>query len=146
MVHYRACGALGSTNQNWLGAKLLPMAVSVYPVVCVHPCHPLRTQHHCLWPKGREGPHSVCPSTPTPPIHLLYKPHSWYYRGCKIDLKKQQWILHGRVSYEHTNYKFALLIQQILRDYNVAQESHSCFNILKQYFLKYKMWQLGWFF
>ena len=31
-------GPLGSTNQNWLGAKLLPMAISIYPVVCVLPC------------------------------------------------------------------------------------------------------------
>ena len=28
---------LGSTNQNWLGAKLLPMAVSTYPVVSLSP-------------------------------------------------------------------------------------------------------------
>ena len=48
-------GPLGSTNQNWLGAKLLPMAVSICPVVCVHPCYLLGTQHHCLWPNGKEG-------------------------------------------------------------------------------------------
>ena len=26
---------LGSTNQNWLGAKLLPMAISIYPALCM---------------------------------------------------------------------------------------------------------------
>ena len=57
-------GPLGNTNQNWLGAKLLPIAVSIYPVVCVHLCHLLRAQHHCLWPNGREGPPSACPPIP----------------------------------------------------------------------------------
>ena len=56
-------GPLGSTNQNWLGAKLLPMAVSIHPVVCVHPCRLLRAQYHCLWPNGREGLPSACPPT-----------------------------------------------------------------------------------
>ena len=60
-------GSLGSTNQNWLGVKLLPMAVLIYPVVCVHPCRLLRTQHHCLCPNGRENPPSACPPTPTTP-------------------------------------------------------------------------------
>ena len=58
-------GPLGSTNQNWLGAKLLPMAVLIYPVVCVHPCRLLKTQHHCLWSNGRENLLSACPPTPT---------------------------------------------------------------------------------
>ena len=60
-------GPLVSTNQNWLGAKLLSMAVLIHPVVCVHPCRLLRAQHHCLWPNGREGPPSACP--PTTPLH-----------------------------------------------------------------------------
>ena len=68
-------GPLWSTNQDWLGAKLLPMAILIYPVVCVHPCRLLRAQHHCLWPDGREGPPSGCPLTPTtpcpPPTHPL---------------------------------------------------------------------------
>ena len=46
-------GPLGSTNQNWLCAKLLPMAVSIYSVVCVHSCCLLGTQHCCLWSNGR---------------------------------------------------------------------------------------------
>ena len=65
-------GPLGSTNQNWLCAKLLPMAVLICPVVCVHSCHLLETQHYCLWPNGREGLPSTCPPTPTippPPSH-----------------------------------------------------------------------------
>ena len=41
-------GPLGSTNQNLLHAKLLPMAVLIYPVVCVHSCCQLGTQHYCL--------------------------------------------------------------------------------------------------
>ena len=64
---------LGSTNQNWLGAKLLPMAVVIYPVVCVHPSRLLRAQYHSLWPNGKEGPPSACPPTPTtlhPPTPL----------------------------------------------------------------------------
>ena len=46
-------GSLESTNQNWLCARLLPMAVSIHPVVCVHSCRLLGTQHHCLRPSGR---------------------------------------------------------------------------------------------
>ena len=38
-------GTLGSTNENWLCARLLSMAVLIYPVVCVHSCCLLRTQH-----------------------------------------------------------------------------------------------------
>ena len=59
-------GPLGRINQNWLGAKLLPMAISIYPVVCVHPCCLLRAQHHRLWPNNEEGPPSACPPAPTP--------------------------------------------------------------------------------
>ena len=46
---------LESTNQNWCGVRLLPMSVSTYPVDCVHLCHLLKAQHHCLCPNGREG-------------------------------------------------------------------------------------------
>ena len=79
---------LGSINQNWLGAKLLPMAVSIYPVVCVHPCRLLRAQHHYLWTDGRKDPPSACSPAPTnpPPPHThspSYKHHPGYYRGCK---------------------------------------------------------------
>ena len=45
-------GPLGSTNQNWLCVRLLPMAVSVYLVVCVHSCLLLGTRHYSLWPNG----------------------------------------------------------------------------------------------
>ena len=66
-------GPLGSTNQDWLCARLLSMAVLIYPVVCVHSWYLLGTQHHCLWPNNGEGPPSVCsPITTTPtPSHLL---------------------------------------------------------------------------
>ena len=69
-------GLLGSTNENWLCARLLSMAVSVYPVVCVHSSRLLETQHYCLWPNGRKGPPSACPPTtttphPLPPTHPL---------------------------------------------------------------------------
>ena len=40
--------------------------------------------------------HPPTPTTPPTP----YKWHLWYYRGCKNYLKDQQWMLHGRVSYE----------------------------------------------
>ena len=79
-------GPLGSTNQNWLLARLLPMAVLIYPVVCVHSCHLLRTQHHCLQSNNREGPPSACPPShhiSTPPTHPCpYKQHPLYCRGC----------------------------------------------------------------
>ena len=64
-------GPLGSTNQNWLCARLLPMAVVIYPVVCVHHCRLLRRQHHYLWPNVRQGLSSACPPTPTTPLHSL---------------------------------------------------------------------------
>ena len=60
-------GSLGSTNQNWLDAKLLAMAALIYPVVCIHPCCLLRTQQHCLWPNGRKSLPSACPRIPTSP-------------------------------------------------------------------------------
>ena len=45
------------------------MAVLIYLVECVHLCHLLRTQHHCVHPNGREGP--TCLPTPTiPTCHL----------------------------------------------------------------------------
>ena len=79
LVHYGHVGPLGSTNQNWLGGQLLPMAVSIYPVVYVHPCHLLGAQHHCLWPNDRESPPSACPATPSqlapfPPTYSLISP------------------------------------------------------------------------
>ena len=65
---------LQSTNQNWWGAKLLPMSVLISPVDCVYLCHLLRTQHHYLCPNGRESPPSAYPLTSTtarllPPTH-----------------------------------------------------------------------------
>ena len=65
---------LGHTNQYGCGVKLLPMSVLTNPVDCVHLCHLLRAQHHCLCSNGREGPLSACPPTPTtplPPTHPL---------------------------------------------------------------------------
>ena len=82
---------LGSINQNWLGAKLLPMTVLIYPVICVHPCHLLRTQHHYLCPNDRENPPSACP--------LTLSPHD-ITGVVKNYLKNQQCIVHSRGSYE----------------------------------------------
>ena len=67
-------GLLGGTNQSWLCARLLPIVVLIYPVVCVHSCRLLGTQQHCLRPKGRQGPPLACPPTPTtlpPSYHPL---------------------------------------------------------------------------
>ena len=89
----------GNTNQNWLDAKLLPMAISIYPVVCVYSCHLLRAQYHCLWPNGREGPPSACPPLP-PPTHTLISVICDIIGVVKNYLKNQQWIMHGRVSYK----------------------------------------------
>ena len=69
---------LGSTNQSWLAAKLLPMSVLIYPVDCVHFCHLLRTQHHCLFPNDWENPPLAFPSTPTTPISLPPTIHDTY--------------------------------------------------------------------
>ena len=70
---------LGSNNQNWWDTKLLPMAVSIYPVVCIYPCCLLRAQHRCLWPNGRENTPLTClptPTTPTPShLPLTYNTH-----------------------------------------------------------------------
>ena len=98
----RPVAPLGSTNQNGLGARLLLISVLIYPVVCVHSWCLLGTQHHCLWPNGREDLPSACPPTPTASSHhpLPYKQCPWYYTSCKNYLKSQQWILHGRISYE----------------------------------------------
>ena len=71
LVHYGTKRPTqGSTNQNWLCAKLLPMAVSIYPVVCVHSCRLLGTQHYCLCSNGSFCPPGAChppPPHPTPP-------------------------------------------------------------------------------
>ena len=88
----RPISPLGSANQHWLGAKLLPIAVLIYPVICVYPCHLLRAQCPCPWPNGREGPLSACPLAPTtpPPTNhpSPYKHHPWYNRGCKKTISK----------------------------------------------------------
>ena len=59
-------GPLGSTNQNWLCAKLLPMAISIHPVVCVHSCRLLGTQHYCLYSNGSVCPPGACHPPPSP--------------------------------------------------------------------------------
>ena len=59
-------GPLGSTNQNWLCAKLLPIVISIYPVVCVHSYGLLGTQHYCLCSNGSVCPPSACHSPPPP--------------------------------------------------------------------------------
>ena len=42
LVHYRAVGPLGSTNQNWLGAKLLSTPSACPPILHpLPPTHPL---------------------------------------------------------------------------------------------------------
>ena len=98
-------GPLGSTNQNWLCAKLLPMVVSIYSVVCVHSCHLLGTQNYCLWSNGKEGLPLACPPTPTTPTPFPLT-HSLISVICDITgvvknyLKNQQWTLHSRSSYE----------------------------------------------
>ena len=66
-------GPLESINQNWLCAKLLPMAILIYLVVCVHSCHLLETQHYSLCSNGSDSlppachPHPPPHPTPTPP-------------------------------------------------------------------------------
>ena len=71
---------LGSTNQNWWGVRLLPISISTHPVDCVHLCHLLRTQHHCLCPNGKEDPPSSCPHHPIP----LLPTHPLIYDTCDI--------------------------------------------------------------
>ena len=84
--------------------------------------------------------------TPLPPAHPLITAIHNITVVIKNYHKNQQWILHGRVSYVwNSSYKSDLLIQQILRGYNVAQEEHSCFNVSKWHFSKYKIWHYGRF-
>ena len=98
-------GPLGSTNQNWLCTKLLPMAVSIYPVACVHSCRLLGTHHYCLCSDGSEGPPSLLAHPPPPPpapfhLHPFISAIRDITGIVKNYLKNHQWILHGRVSYE----------------------------------------------
>ena len=61
-LHWHITGSVGSNNQNWLCARLLPMAVSKYPVDSVYSYLLLRTQHY-LYPNGSEVSPSACPPT-----------------------------------------------------------------------------------
>ena len=74
------------------------------------------------------------PPTHSPPIHDT-RDITGVVKNSKTSSKNtvQQSLLWN------TSYKTDLLIQQIWCDYNVAQESHGCFNISKWYFSKYKM-------
>ena len=129
-------GPLGSTNQNWLGAKLLPMAVLIYPVVCVHPCRLLRAQYHCLWSNGREGLPSACSPAPTTPCPLVSAIHD-ITGVVKNYLKNLQWILHSKSSYKTVAISLLYLYSKCCVANNVAQENHvqllQCF---KTVFLK----------
>ena len=87
-------GPLGSTNQNWWGAKLLPMAVLIYPVDCVYLWHLLRAQHHYLCPTGKENLPSALPTHPRYITPVILQ------GAVKNYLTNQQWILRGRVIYE----------------------------------------------
>ena len=80
-------GPLGSTNQNWLCAKLLPMAVSIYPVVCVHSCRLLGTQHYCLCSNGSDSLPLAC-HPPPPPQPLISAIRDIIYRACKKTILK----------------------------------------------------------
>ena len=146
LVHYRACGA---TGEHWLCAKLLSMAVSIDPVVYVHSCRLLRTQHYCSFSDGRRPP-LACQSDLTilsPPTHPYpYTWNLWYYRDCKklrISKTSSEYCTTGL---GNTSNKSALLIQQTLCGYNVAQETTAT-SIFQNcsYLSNYKMWQLGRF-
>ena len=137
---------LGSTYQNWWVPNYChAMSILIYPVDCVHLCHLLRTQHYCPCPNGKENPCSTCPPTPTtpcplPPTYVLpFALYPWYYQGCKKLSQKPAVNTAWHSWLWNTSYKTALLIKQIWHGYNVAQEDHSCFNISKWYFSKYKM-------
>ena len=85
-------------------AKLLPMAVLIYPVVCVHSCCLLGAQHYCLCSNGNVCPLGAChppppphpPPTCPPPISTIRD----ITGPVKNYLKNQQWILHSRVIFE----------------------------------------------
>ena len=129
-------GPLGSTNQNWLYARLLPMTISIYLVFFYIPAAYWEHSTTVCALMARRAhlrlAHPPPPPPPLPPTHLLISNTCDITGFVKIYLKNQQWILHSRVSYETlTTYKSALLIQQILHGYNAVQENHSCFNISK---------------
>ena len=81
-------GSLGSTNQNQHGSRLIPMAVIIYSVDCVHLCYLLGAQHHCLCPNCRKNPLLACSLNPTishslsPSYPLIHNTHD-IYSGCK---------------------------------------------------------------
>ena len=97
-------GQLGSTNQDSLGAKLLPMDVSAYPVVCVHPCYLLRAHHHCLWPNGRE-------------IRIGWLPHC-----CQLPSRSILWFVYiPVVCWEHGTTVCGLMVwRSVLVGYQTA--------------------------
>ena len=64
-----------SIIKDMIGAKLLPMTVSAYPVDCVYVCHLLKTQHCCLCSSGRYTPPPA--AHPSPPTH--HPPHPLAY-------------------------------------------------------------------
>ena len=99
---------LGSTSQNWCGAKSLSMAVSIIPVDCVHLCQEHSTSV-CALMVGRTYLQLVhSPSPPLlPPTHPPIYP--LIHNMCKttgvvktISKTSSEYIhvLCGRVSYE----------------------------------------------
>ena len=140
LVHYKACGVTGSTNQNWWGARRLLMDILIY-LWFVH--IPVAYWEHsttvCGLIAGRahlQQAHPPTPITLLPPTHLLIS----NIPDIIGVLKNQQWILHGRVGYETLAISMLYLYSKfyVANGYNVAEENHSCFNISKRYFLKYK--------
>ena len=62
---------LDGINKDVGGAKLLLTTTTVYPVDCACFCPLLKTQHHCLCPKGRCNPPSASHQPPPPSTLLL---------------------------------------------------------------------------
>lgn len=111
------------TTGSW-GAKLLLMSVSIYTMDCVHLCHLLSIQHHCLCADGRED----LPSASHPPTGSLHTILMISQELQKLSQKRAvNTMWHSQL--QNTSSKTALLIQQIWYGFNVAQENHSCFNI-----------------
>ena len=150
LVHYRACGDTGSTNQNWWGAKLLPNGwLDLSMDVCISITYWVHSTSVCALTAGRTRLWLAQPPPPSPDtiplIHPLIHDTHDITEVVKYNLKNLQLILCSRVSYETLRkYKAALLIQQIWCGYNVTQENPVA-SILQNgsYFSKCKMWPFG---
>ena len=79
---------LDGINKDVGGAKLLLTTTSVYPVDCTCICPLLKTQHHCLCPKGMFNLLSASHSPANPPPPPTHPPLIHAIRDITATVKK----------------------------------------------------------